>query len=242
MEVKKSPKADLERHKFVFRLIGLSIALILMITVFQLKSFSDLPTQDIVERVNPDTEVLPPVVYRSEKAVPEKKKTIEPKEVEPKKPAKRPKKLVVVNKTIEIPNKPWEEVPEIIPGQSKHEVLEAIPFISVEELPVFPGCEGLRGEDRERCFVEMMWNHIQDNFHYPEISREMRTEGKVFVSFVIDAEGRVTQVEAVRGPDKHLKAEGERLLNSMPVMISPAKQRGKPVPVSYAVPINFQLQ
>ena len=131
---------------------------------------------------------------------------------------------------------------EIIPGQSKHEVLEAIPFISVEELPVFPGCEGLRGEDRERCFVEMMWNHIQDNFHYPEISREMRTEGKVFVSFVIDAEGRVTQVEAVRGPDKHLKAEGERLLNSMPVMVSPAKQRGKPVPVSYAVPINFQLQ
>ena len=100
MEVKKSPKADLERHKFVFRLIGLSIALILMITVFQLKSFSDLPTQDIVERVNPDTEVLPPVVYRSEKAVPEKKKTVEPKKVEPQKPAKRPKKLVVVNKTI----------------------------------------------------------------------------------------------------------------------------------------------
>ena len=69
----------------------------------------------------------------------------------------------------------------------------------------------------------------------------MKSSRKIFVQFVIDKSGRITKALVVRGEDKHLKEEALRLVNSIP-KLQAAKQRGKPVPCSFTVPINFKLQ
>ena len=61
------------------------------------------------------------------------------------------------------------------------------------------------------------------------------------MQFVIDKSGNITNSLVVRGEDKHLKNEALRLVNSIP-KLKAAKQRGKPVPCSFTVPINFKLQ
>ena len=83
--------------------------------------------------------------------------------------------------------------------------------------------------------------HISKNFKYPQIAKEMGISEKIFVQFVIDKSGNIKNAQIVRGEDKHLKAEALRLVNSMP-KLQPAKQRGKAVPCSFTVPINFKLQ
>ena len=71
--------------------------------------------------------------------------------------------------------------------------------------------------------------------------KEMGISEKIFVQFVIDKAGKITKATVVRGEDKHLKGEALRLVNSIP-KLQAAKQRGKAVPCSFTVPINFKLQ
>ena len=86
-----------------------------------------------------------------------------------------------------------------------------------------------------------MINHIRSNFVYPAIPKKMGVSEKIFVQFVIDKAGNITNSIIVRGEDEHLKNEALRLVNSIP-KLKPAKQRGKPVRCSFTVPINFKLQ
>ena len=242
MELKKSPKADLERHKFVFRLIGASIAILLAITVIQWKSFSDLKTHPIIEADRPYVEELPPVVYISDDRKPAKPKSEKPADLKTKATPAVKKKLVVVSNTQIVPNaeKNWG-VPDYIPKGQDEELTEPVPYVLVESMPVFPGCEGLKGEELKLCFEERLLKFVADNVKYPTMSKVMGVEGRVFVSFVVDKNGEVKDVEVTRGPDKYLIDEGARLVNSLPKMSSPAMQRGKPVPIQYGLPIKFAL-
>ena len=65
-------------------------------------------------------------------------------------------------------------------------------------------------------------------------------QGKVFIQFVIERDGSITDVKVVRGVDASLDKEAVRVVQSMPKW-KPGKQRGKPVRVAYTLPINFQL-
>ena len=75
---------------------------------------------------------------------------------------------------------------------------------------------------------------------YPVIARENNIEGRVFVSFVIDKKGDVTDVKILRGVDPYLDKEALRVVRSMPRW-KPGKQRGKPVKVQYQVPLVLKL-
>ena len=68
----------------------------------------------------------------------------------------------------------------------------------------------------------------------------MGIQEKIYVKFVIDKTGAVTDVKVLRGEDRYLKEEAMRLVKSIPKM-TPANQRGKPVGVNYTIPINFML-
>ena len=81
---------------------------------------------------------------------------------------------------------------------------------------------------------------IQKNVSYPAIAKEYNITGKVYVSFIVDKQGNVTNVKIVRGVDKNLDAEALRLVSSLP-KYKPGKQRGKPVRVMFTIPINFTL-
>ena len=85
-----------------------------------------------------------------------------------------------------------------------------------------------------------MMKFIQKNVRYPAIAKEYGIQGKVFVQFIVDKSGAVTNVKIVRGVDKHLDAEAVRVVKSLP-KYKPGKQRGKPVRVMFTIPINFTL-
>lgn len=115
-----------------------------------------------------------------------------------------------------------------------------VPFSIIEDVPIFPGCKKVDKSKRRDCFQEKMNIHIRKTFRYPEIAQEMGIQGKVYVNFVIGKDGVISEIR-MRGPDKNLEKEAERIISKLPQM-TPGKQRGKPVRIPFRIPINFLLQ
>ena len=107
-------------------------------------------------------------------------------------------------------------------------------------MPIFPGCEGVKKSERRDCFQKQINIHIHKNFRYPEIAQEMGIQGRVYVSFIISKDGSITNI-SMRGPDKNLEKEAHRIISKLPLM-TPGKQRGRPVRVPFSIPIIFRLQ
>tara|TARA_B100001059_G_scaffold218898_1_gene239496 strand:- start:397 stop:1170 length:774 start_codon:yes stop_codon:yes gene_type:complete len=101
-------------------------------------------------------------------------------------------------------------------------------FMTVEEMPEFPG--GDLG----------LMKYIENNINYPKIAKKYNITGKVYISFIVDKTGSVTNVKVVRGVDKNIDAEAVRVIKSLP-KYKPGKQRGKPARVMFTIPINFTL-
>lgn len=118
-----------------------------------------------------------------------------------------------------------EEVKEEV-----QEVQEEQVFFVVEEMPSFGS--GDANEFRAWVF---------QNMKYPEVAAENGIQGRVYVQFVVEADGRLTNVRVSRGVDPALDKEAIRVIENSPKW-NPGKQRGKPVRVSYTFPITFVLQ
>jgi protein TonB len=103
------------------------------------------------------------------------------------------------------------------------------PYTVVEQMPEFPG--------GERALQKYLSNSVK----YPVIATENGIQGKVFVNFVVDRNGSISNVKIVRGVDQSLDREAMRVVKSMPKWI-PGKQNGEAVRVSFTVPINFVLE
>ena len=124
----------------------------------------------------------------------------------------------------------------------EEETDEIFNFAVVENKPVFPGCEKFATEDeRFNCFNQNIMKHIGKNFKFPEMARQMGIQGRVFVNFVIEKDGSISNVIVARGVDELLDKEAIRVVKTLP-KFKPAKQRGKPVRMQYTVPINAKLQ
>ncbi len=106
-------------------------------------------------------------------------------------------------------------------------------YIKADEMPVYTGGE------------EQMMKYLQDNVQYPQAAKDHGEEGTVFVDFVIDKTGKVTDVAASNPVNsdvsKLLIDESIRVVSSMPSW-TPAKHKGKPVDIGYNIPITFQMQ
>jgi protein TonB len=120
-----------------------------------------------------------------------------------------------------------------VPVEVKEEVQEAepeeVPFVVVEEMPMFPGGD-----------AELL-KYIGENTVYPEVAKENNIQGRVIVRFCVTAKGGVSQVSVLKGVDPELDKEAIRVVNTLPPF-KPGKQGGKPVPVWYMVPITFTLK
>jgi len=112
---------------------------------------------------------------------------------------------------------------------TREEPREEEVFFIVEQMPEFPG-----GENALRKF-------IADKLMYPVIAQENGIQGKVYVSFIVDKDGSIKNAIVVRSVDPSLDREALRVINSLPKW-NPGKQRGRPVKVSFTVPIIFILQ
>ena len=116
----------------------------------------------------------------------------------------------------------------IVEMAEEEEEEEAEVFFIVENMPEFPGGE------------LAMRKYLTEHTQYPEIAKENGLSGKVFVQFVINQKGEIENVKIARGVDPALDKEAIRVVQSLPKW-KPGSQRGKPVRVSFTVPINFQL-
>jgi protein TonB len=225
MEAKKTPKADLESKKIIFTQIGLIIALAATLLAFEWKSydksiegFGDRMVEDVPEEIIPITEqkVKPP-------------------------PPPPPKKVVVINIVeddveveddliIDAEADETTEIQEYIPIEIDEEVVEEAPiFTVVESMPEFPG--GL----------QELYNYLGNNIKYPVMAKESGIQGRVFVTFVVERDGSITDVRVLRGIGGGCDEEAIRVVQSMPKW-QPGKQRGKPVRVQYNLPVRFTLQ
>jgi protein TonB len=134
-----------------------------------------------------------------------------------------------------------EEVIEIIEVEEE-ESDEILNFAVVENKPVFPGCENEPTEEAKfACFQRALMTFVARNVDYPEMARQMGVQGRVFVSFVVEKNGSVSNVQVARGVDQMLDKSAVDVVSKLPSM-KPAKQSGRAVRMSYTVPINFKLQ
>lgn len=216
MEIKKNPKVDLEKKRSLYLQIGFIIALLLVYVAFEYKNY-DKSNYNLGDLNLDDLE---------EEIIPITKQEQKP----PPPPPPPPEIIEIVEDEVEI-----EEELEIEDTESDEDEIIEIEeedddefFMVVENMPEFPG--GDLG----------LMKYIQKNVKYPPIAKEYNITGKVYVQFIVDKSGTVTNVKVVRGVDKNLDAEAVRVVKSLP-KYKPGKQRGKPVRVMFTIPINFTL-
>ena len=227
MEIKKSPKADLESKKSTFILIGLVVSLFVIWRVFEYKSY-DKQSLDEFQRT---VEVI-------EEEMVEITKQEQPK---PQPPAPKPQvtQIEIVDNEEEIEDEieidaevSQDEVIEeyFAPAEiEEEEIVEAEIFKVVEVLPEFPGG------------AAKMMEYIQKNMKYPMMARESDIQGRVFVNFVVEPDGSISNVAVIRGIGGGCDEEAVRVVESMPKW-NPGKQRGTAVRCAFTVPIIFKLQ
>ncbi|BAV95204.1 energy transducer TonB [Ichthyobacterium seriolicida] len=234
MELKKNPKADVDRNRVIYIQVGLIIALLCTYIALEWKTYDKvISSLGVLSLMEEEDEIVP----------------ITQRETPPPPPPPPPPSQEIINiveddikleEELDIPDTEIseEEAVEII---DEEEVDEVFNFMVVEDQPVFPGCEDVPKKDRYMCFQKGIMNFIRKNFVYPEIAKEMGIQGKVIVGFVIKKDGNVSDIRVIRGVDKHLDQEAIRLISKLP-RIMPAKQRGKPVKVTFNLPVFFKLQ
>ena len=225
MEEKKSPKANLENKKLMFTQIGMIIALLVTWLAFEHKSY--------------DKREIDPSLLRQPEVVEEEMVEITKQEEPKPQPVEVPKQttqLEIVQDDVETEDininadVQQDEVIEdyVAPEVVDEEVVEQEIFQIVEEMPSYPG--------GERALLE----YVAKNIKYPQIARETGIQGRVFVGFVVEPDGSVSNVKILRGIGGGCDEEAMRVIKSLPKW-KPGKQRGKAVRVSYQIPVVFKL-
>ena len=234
---KKNPNADPKRNSWLFFQLGLVAVLVVTFIAIEIKTFdkefatfeTTYETVDLVEDV--------PITITKDPALP---------------PPPKPNEVIqIIDDTSSIDDETIESFednpvqPEAIVRAEDIVFIKEPPkeedftFTIIEDIPLFPGCEKVAKEKRRECFLEKIHQHIRKNFSYPDTAMDAGVQGKVFVSFIIDKEG-VVSISNLRGPDKSLEKEAERIISKLPKM-TPGKQRGKPVRMTMSIPITFKL-
>ena len=224
METKKTKKADISRRKGIYFNLGLVLAMALVISAFEWKSYGEVvvpPFYDTVGEIVPIFNV--PVTTHDIPKVPKPKPK---KEVNPVFVEDLTIELSEYQEEIKIEAEPQIEYPTSM--EMPIEVVKDEPFIFVETMP--------KPEGGVLAFMKYLAKEIK----YPRQARTMGIEGKVFVEFVIDETGKIVDVHTIKGIGAGCDEEAERVLRNAPAW-SPGKQRGVPVKVKKILPIIFQL-
>ena len=227
MQLKKSPKASLEDKKLVYVLMGLVLVLSICYVAFEWTekevtkyevSDTDFFFEEEIDIQQTSQETPPPPPPPAVQEVEVLNVVEDDVEVEE----------IEINteddKDVEVVIAPPVEAP--VEEEEEEEVI----FMVVESMPEFPGGQ------------QALFKYLAENVKYPVIAQENGIQGRVICQFVIEKDGKVTDIQVVRSSgEPSLDKEAVRVINSMPKW-KPGKQRGKPVRVKYTIPVNFRLQ
>ena len=237
MQIKKNPKSNLENYSKIFVQIGLVLAMFITYTLIEMKTYDKTYGDLGTVNMNAELEEEIPITERPEPVKPKTPPPPTPEKIEVVEDEKEIEETVI--ESTETDETEAVEVEEIEEVEEVEEVIEDVSFMIIEDVPVFPGCEKGTKSEKKACFQIKMEEHVAKHFKYPEQALDMGIQGKVFVVFVINKDGFVSDIRS-RGPDRVLEKEAERIINLLPKMI-PGKQRGKAVKVPYSVPIVFKF-
>ncbi|MFA7492806.1 MAG: energy transducer TonB [Proteiniphilum sp.] len=227
-EVKKSPKANLERQRNTYILMGLVLGVSILFFAFEWST----------ETRKLDETVLVADVLAEEEIEITRREPPPPPPPPPPEP-ETPEIIEVVEEKVETRMEIKSEddqsqrqtevyIPPPPPKPKQEEVTEEI-FVVVEEQPEFPGGQAA------------MMKFLSDNIKYPVIAQENGIQGRVICNFVVERDGSITDVQVVRGQDPSLDREAIRVIQQMPRW-KPGKQRGSAVRVRFTLPVVFRLQ
>ena len=226
MEIKKSPKADLQNKRGLLLEIGLIVALALVIA-----ALAYTPKEHRIEQVDlnygPVDEQIVEITRQDQKP-PEPPKKVEVKVI-------ADLLQVVTNETkiaTDINFAEFDEDTEVLQQvEVKEEIIEDDqPFLTAETMPSFQGGD-----------LNTFRKWVQDNVRFPQIALENGISGRVVLSFVIEKDGRLTNIQVLMTPDRSLSEEAIRVLNKSPKW-SPGKQRNQVVRIKYTLPVDFRMQ
>lgn len=232
MKSRKNPSVDVEKKRSLFLQIGVVITLALVFFAFEHKTYEQVAGSLGDVNVVLDDEVIP--LTQRQNTPP------------PPPPSAPPEVINIVDDNVQIDEVPLEssetdesETVEIIEATS--EVDEVFNFVNVENKPIFPGCEREKSEDDKfLCFQSQVQKFIMKEFVYPEMAQTMGIQGKVWVSFIIEKDGSVSDVRVERGVDKLLDDEAVRVVKRLP-RFTPARSGGRSVRMTYSLPVNIKL-
>jgi TonB family protein len=120
---------------------------------------------------------------------------------------------------------------------------DAPSYAVVEKVPVFEGCDSQdNNEALKKCLQLNIIKYVSRNFKFPSDARKNKIGGKVYVNFAFEKDGSISNIEIIRGVHPSLDFETIRVASKMPYLVQPATQRGKPVRMSFTLPINAKVQ
>lgn len=228
MELKKNPKADLEKRRGLYLEIGLVVALVAALVAFNVKSY-DREAKEALER---------------EAVLEEEEIIIQTDIQEP--PPPPPLEVPEVTTVIEVVSDDKEDIKEVnfsaevtdetqniqitpVVVEEEEDETETQIFTVVENDPEFPGG------------MEALYKYLAQNIKYPQLARDNGITGKVYVQFVVEKDGSIANPKVLRDIGGGCGQEAIRVVKSMPKW-TPGKQRGKAVRVQFNLPVNFSLK
>ncbi|MGY5355230.1 energy transducer TonB [Wenyingzhuangia sp. IMCC45467] len=261
MKIKKNPKQNLENYSNVFTLLGLVLSLFITLIFIEQKTYasekphvtynpSTLKIDEVTSMVN---------VIKEKKKQPKTEKPkdiIEPKEtqtkpvdlIDPTKFKKTDNNTDIIEKPIISTDVPVD-IPSDLEGVEFIDIpedagVETIPFMSVDNIPVFPGCEKYinNNEKSKKCFNKNMAKFFGKNFDLG-IAEELNLYGmqKINCQFIINSKGEISPDIQTTKTHPELAKEIKDVIKKLPKMI-PAKQNGKPVNLIYMLPVRFHAE
>ena len=233
----KPNPSTLEAKRPLFFLVGLSLSLLTVYTTFEI-NFAQAEMPDFSDDSVFTEEIdwtVPVTVMRAPEA-PSKPKTM---------PKFNPNEFTVIDNNATLPNLVTEWTTTAIDNGLEVIVdpdpIEVFTFTQVESMPVFAGCEeALTNDERYACMNSQLMAYVSSNFEVTERMIQFSRGEKLFIEFIIEKNGEVRNATIVRGEDELIAEEALRVVKSLP-RFTPAKMNGKPVRMSYILPINVKF-
>lgn len=227
METKKNNSANLEKRKSIFFQIGLVVILTAVFAAFEWRSYYTIKKFEPKVDIAFEPVEYPPIIIEKVK-LPEPKspKNVNTKSTEIRIVTVDPDPIVT---DPEPTTDPEPKNPIII--NLEPEIIEDpnTPFIIVESMPEFPGGE------------KEMLNYLSKTIKYPQIAKEARVEGKVYLNFVVQKDGSISDIKVAKGIGFGCDEAVIKAVAAMPKWKA-GKQRGKPVAVYFNLPFEFKLR
>ena len=226
MKTKKSPKKDLESKKLIFVQIGLIITLSLVLVAFEWKSYDKKEIEVWNRKASKISIDIIPITIQKDKPLPVLQKQVTALNiVDNKKEIKDDIIEIDIGANENTENKEYAT----FNFPDEEDIDEDEIFDVVESQPSFPGGDIAR--------IRFLYENIQ----YPAMAKETGIQGRVYITFVVEKDGSITDVRLLKGIGGGCDEESIRVVKAMPKWI-PGKQRMKPVRVQFVLPIKFTLR